>query len=143
MPCHYQIFQKENLVAKTFFGRVTTKCVLNLLDNIESDQKYRDGMLEFDDLSNVADLAITATDIARFADLIVGLNRRKRLPTKKAILAGPGPGRAAAYGFCKMVEGAKGIEVKVFEEYSEALPFLDISSDECLRRFLAVRRVVN
>ena len=136
MPCHYEIFPAENLVAKTYCGRVTAKCVLRLLDDIECDRNYQEGMAEFDDLSQVADLAITATEIGHFADLVSGLSKRKRRPTRKAIFAPHGPGRAAAYGFSKMVEGVKGFEVGVFDDVSAAMTFLGIASDRAFDRTL-------
>ena len=136
MPCHHKIFVGENLVAKTFFGRVTTTCVLKLLDDIEFDRDYREGMLEFDDLSGISDLAITPTDIAHIADLLTGLNLRKRKPTKKAIFAPNGAGRAAAHGFSNMVKGVPGIEVGVFGNFETAMRFLGIDSDKDLCRSL-------
>lgn len=143
MPCRYKIFVDENLVAKTFFGRVTTQCVLKLLDDIEFDRDYREGMLEFDDLSGISDLAITATDIAHFADLLTGLNLRKRKPTKKAIFAPNGAGRAAAHGFSNLVEGAQGFEVGVFGNFETAMSFLGVESDKDLCRSLETGIVVH
>lgn len=136
MPCHYKIFARENLIAKTYSGRITTRCVLKLLDDIEDDQNYREGMLEFDDLRDISDLAITASDIGHFADLIAGLNARKRQPTKKAILAPYGPARTAAFGFCKMVENAKGIEIEVFDETTEAFKYLGLPESGLNQRSL-------
>ena len=143
MPCHYRIFTHENLIAKSFCGRITTRCVLKLLDDIEADPRYRDGMLEFDDLTRVEDLDITATDIMHFADLVVGMEARKRKPTRKAILAGYGPGQVAAHGFCKMVEGAEKYEARVFENLSDAISFLGISNGAIFRKSLMTGVTVN
>ena len=129
MPCEYEIFPAQNLVMKRFWGRVTARCVLRMLDDIEEDSLYREGMVEFDDLSELVDLAITASEISEFAGLITGLTTRRRRPTRKAIFAPHGPGKAAAHGFCKMVEGCKDFKVAAFDDCSEAMAFLGLSGD--------------
>ncbi len=139
MPCHYQIFPQHHLVAKRFTGRVTARCVLKLLDDIESDARYRDGMFEFDDLTEVDDLAISATEIGNFADLIKGLKTRNRRPSKKAILAPHGPGRAAALEFGKLVEGAEDFEVGLFDHISEAFRFLNLEESCKVQRMLELK----
>lgn len=124
MPCHYKIIPSENLVAKSYWGLVTARCVLQMLDDIEDDALYQEGMAEFDDLSSVTDFAITPSEIDRFADLVTGLSNRKRRPTKKAVFAPSASVRDAANHFSKLVEGSNGVEVGVFENRSEALAFL-------------------
>ena len=143
MPCHHKIHSRANLVAKTFCGCVTSRCLLKLMDDIENDPEYHDGMLEFADVTRVEDFAVTATDLADFANMTVGLNFRRQKPTKKAILAGRGPGYVAAHGFCKMVEGTERYEVRVFEELPAAVSFLGISEDAVLCRSLVAGLKIN
>jgi hypothetical protein len=127
MPCHYQIFPKENLVAKTYFGRVTTKCILKLIDDFEADPDYREGMMEFDDLSGIEVLDISATDISRLADLLICLGIRKQRPARKAVLVSSGPGRVAAFGFFKPAGCNKRVQFDVFDNLSDAGDFLGVS----------------
>ncbi len=143
MPCHYQILPEENLVAKVYFGRVTTKCVLKLMDDFEADPKYREGMMEFDDLSRVEDLDISATDISHFAELLTGLSVRKRQTTRKAVLAPSGPGRVAAYGFSKLMIGNENIHVAVFDKLSSAAIFLEIKDHSNFKRSLKTEFHIN
>ena len=126
MPCAYKILEDKYVVAKKYFGRVTTKCVLNLIDAIEEDPKFREGMMEFADLCDVVNLDISATDISHFADLMTGFSLRKRSPTRKAVYAPHGAGRAAAFGFQKLVEGFETLEVGVFATMHEAIDFLRV-----------------
>ena len=138
MPVGYQIYPERNLIKKTFSGRVTTREVLKILDDIEADIDYREGMMELDDLCAVTDLDITATEIAHFADLVTGLNTGKRHPSRKAVLAPHGPARVAAHGFRKLVEGAEGFDVEVFDDMAKALAYLRIGHDDKFSRSLAL-----
>ncbi|MEO0917000.1 MAG: hypothetical protein AAFY31_08460 [Pseudomonadota bacterium] len=128
LPCNYVINENENLIVKTYAGRVTARCVLQMLDMLEVDPAFHEEMREFDDLRDVTDLAITATEIKQFGDLITGCSMRRRRPARKAIVAPSGPGRIAAHGFCQDVRDAEGLEVGVFDEVKDALAFLDITN---------------
>jgi len=101
---------------------------------MEAGKNYEEGMLEFDDLRDVTDLAITATEIEYFAELRVGSNKRSKQPFKKAMLAPKGPGRVAAYGFSKLIEGRAGVEVSVFDEIIDAVKFLGLSEGSTFLR---------
>lgn len=140
MPCEYRIFADMNLIVKTFSGCVTTKCVLELLDRVEEDPNFREGMAELDDLRDVVDLAITATDIGHFAAMVKGFSQGKRRPTKKAVIAPSGPARIAAQGFYSEVEGTKGLEVGVFGDVKDALVFLSIPAPD-FARFLETNQI--
>ena len=143
MPCHYQILPDDNLVVKTYFGRVTIRCVLKLLDDVVADPKYRDGMAELDDLSHIEDLDISATDISSLADMLIGTGARKRKPTRKAVIAPHGPGRCAAVGFTALVENKQKFQMGVFENYADAADFLGISDFAGVRRTVAVSVRIN
>ena len=136
MPCHYLIFPQENLVAKSYTGRITARCVLSLLDRMEEDPNYAEGMQEYDDLSEVADLAITATEMGHFADLLSGLSARRRRPTRKAAYAPHGPGRIAARGFEDLVRGNPNYQMRSFDFFEDAMLFLDIEPDGFCGRML-------
>lgn len=126
MQCSFRIFTEFNLVYKTYPARVTYKTVLALLDALEAEPLFTDGMMELDDLRAVTDLAITATELERFADLITGINIRKRRPSKKAVVAPAGPGRIAALGFNAIMKDIPGPEIGVFDTVDEALAFLGV-----------------
>lgn len=143
MPCEYWILPAQNLVVKAYSGRVTAKCVLTMLDELEGDPAYVEGMREFDDLSGVEDLAITATDIAHFADLVSGLRSRRRMPAKKAVFAVEGPSRVGAFGFSKMLENHPSLKVGVFDDLSEAAAFLGVSEHDITLYPSASKSAVN
>lgn len=127
MPCDYRIFSDDNLVVKKYCGRITYRCVLELLDRMEEDPRFHEGMMEFDDLRCISDLAITASELEKFVDLIRSINTRKRRPTRKAILAPSGAARIAAEGFCKEFEGVSKLEIRVFADPETAFAFLGVS----------------
>lgn len=129
MPCEYQIFVDERLVVKTFFGRITYRCVLDLLDRVESDPLYVPGMSELDDLRGVSDLAYTQEEIRRLADLMKSIYRRRQKHTRKATLAtDPRIGRAA-YDLCKAIEDPPSLRIGVFSDLGEAGSFLGLSAE--------------
>ena len=143
MPCVYQIFPESNLVTTVFFGRVTTRCVLRLFDEFAADPDFRDGMLEFDDLSRVEDLDISATDLSQFAELATGLCARRLKPTRAAMYAPCGPGRVGAYGFCKMVEGNSHFQAEAFDDLADAALFLGVSTNCVVRGAVGVEYRIN
>lgn len=126
MPCSYRVYPDRNLVVKNYEGRVTTKCVLDLIDRMESDPAYQPGMLEFDDLSRVSELAIPPADIKRFAELMTGLGYRRRRCTRKAVFVSTDDARHATEQFMKEVEGSSTVEVGVFCDARSALDFLGV-----------------
>ena len=128
MSCDYQILTNDNLVLKSYFGQITYRCVLDLLDRIEIDPDYREGMFELDDLRGVTDFAITGAEVRKFADLIKGVNTRRRKPTRKAVLSPHAQGQLATLTFAREVEDVPGLEVAVFTDPASALDFLDISN---------------
>ena len=123
----------DDLVIKTYSGRVTARCVLSLLDRIEEDERYREGMAELDDMRLVSDLAITATEIGHFVDLLTGFSNRKRRPTRKAVLAATGPARIAAEAFCRETEFMESLKVGVFCEPEDAFQFLGTANDDLMQ----------
>lgn len=105
LSCTYKIFKDEDVVATSHIGSVTTTCILSLNDAFEADAMYRDGKSKFDDLRAAYDLDMSESANAHFADVLAVLSLRKRCPTRKAIFASHGAGRAPAFGFPKLVEG--------------------------------------
>lgn len=127
MPCEHQTFADENLLVKRFAGRITRKCVLELLDRVEADPEYIEGMVAFDDLREVTELAINADDISMFADLMKGIHLRRMQPRKRAVLVPSGNARQAAEQYCRMVRGVPGLDIRVFGDIKSALSFLGLS----------------
>ncbi len=126
MPCEFRIHTSRNLVEKTYFGRLTTKCVLDMLDRLEEDPEYQSGMMEFDDLRAVTDLAIPPEDVARFADLMMALTSRRRTCTRKAVVTESEDVRRAVESFASEIEGNSGLEVGIFDNRSCAFAFLGV-----------------
>ncbi|MGV6848524.1 MAG: hypothetical protein ACWA5A_09105 [Marinibacterium sp.] len=93
---------------------------------MESDPAYQPGMLEFDDLSRVSELAIPPADIKRFAELMTGLGYRRRRCTRKAVFVSTDDARHATEQFMKEVEGSSTVEVGVFCDARSALDFLGV-----------------
>ncbi|MSU88091.1 hypothetical protein GE300_00500 [Rhodobacteraceae bacterium 2CG4] len=126
MPCDYWTYAAENVVVKRYVGRITHRCVLDLLDRMELDPDYVEGMSEFDDLRHVTELAVTDQEVIWFADLIKGFSHRSRTPMRKAVLTASEQTRAAAELFRTEVETVPGLEVAIFADIEQALAFLGI-----------------
>ena len=126
MPCTYRIESGLNLVIKVYWGRVRYTDVLNMLDAMEDDPVFRDGMMELDDLSDVTDLDISKAEVSRFADLIKGLSTRRRRPTKKAVVTRSDAVRMAARNFTEDVGEGAMLRVGVFDSIDDALAFLGV-----------------
>lgn len=137
MPCRYQIVPEVNLVAKAYFGRVTTECILKLLDSIEADCTYHEGMIAFDDLSRVEYLDVSSRDISNFAALLSGFGYRRQRPSHMVVFAPHGAGRAGALEFLRRVEGSQTLNVSVVDTLSKAATLLGFAESVKLERILA------
>ena len=127
MPCYYTIHVDENVVAKKYFGRVTTACVLRLIDTFQADPNYRNDMMELDDLRDLEDLDMSTKDISEIAIMLTGFSDRKQKSTRKSVLAPHGAARAAAFGFKSLVEANDAFEVGIFSTLTDAVGFLDLN----------------
>lgn len=130
MPCTYQTFARQNLLAKRYYGDLETRCVLKLLDAIELDPSYIEGMCEIDDLRTIESFAIPEGDIGGLADLIQGIHQRRRQPRLKAVVTCREDVRAAAKYYAHQVENLPAVRVGIFDTIAEAMRFLGIDDPE-------------
>ena len=137
MPCEYRTYPRHNVIVKRYVGRVTTRCVLDLLDQVECDESYAEGMKELDDLRDVVDFDIPESDIARFADLIKGVNNRRRQPSTKAVVADSVVIRQAAELYSAEVKDMPEIKIGVFSAFDDALLFLGLQDQALGKRLLS------
>lgn len=124
MPSSHVVLSDKAIALKTHSGRLTARCVLSMLDRLENDPAYQEGMAEIDDLRDVSDFAIDPDEIGQFADLMMGLSSRRRNCTRKAVVTSSPEIRHAAEEFVRQVEGAQGLEVRVVDTLEEAFIFL-------------------
>ncbi|MGY3670607.1 hypothetical protein ACW9UM_17275 [Marinovum sp. KMM 9989] len=124
MPVTCWVSADDGLVIKTFRGHVTRTEILEVLDALEENPAYAEGMVEFDDMRDVTHLDLTDKDIRGFADLITSLNQRQRQPSRKAILTPDGAPRRAAELYSAAVAGVPGFEMAVMSTLDEALRYL-------------------
>ncbi|MHA6323951.1 hypothetical protein [Roseivivax sp. CAU 1753] len=126
MPCEYQTYPDDNIIVKRFRGRITTRCVLDLLDRVEQDLSYVEGMMELADLRLVTEMAIPRADVKKFADLITGMDRRQRQPSRKAVIATSQDILDAARFYVDDVRGKRDLQIGVFSDIDEGLAFLGL-----------------
>ena len=124
MPCKYKIYGSENLLVKYYIGRVTTRDVLELLDAVEEDPEYVEGMLELDDMRFVTQLDITSDEVTEFAELVKNHGVGRRRLSRKAVVATSAETQQAAAWFCANVKYMPDLEVGVFEGMADAVSFL-------------------
>lgn len=143
LPCTYQIYRQAGLLRKVFSGTLTARPILHMIDQIESDPSYKEGMAQLIDMTAVTNFAVTISEIAHFADLVIGLNAREGKHLRIALLVSNASGRAGAFAYCRMLEGKTTISAEPFETLPEALAFLGISNDVALRQSLLASARVN
>ena len=127
MPCNYTTHATENLIAKKYYGRLTRVCVLDLLDRVEADPLYVEGMREFADLRDVTELDVKPEDVEAFADLIKGLNLRRRQPSLKAVLVASDETRVAAEKYMASIADAVQFKIGIFTDFDDAMVFLRLA----------------
>ena len=126
MPCEYKIFHNCNVIIKRYSGQVTTRCVLELLDKIENDETFLEGMHEIDDLRFVTDFAIPECDAKRLAELIKCINDRRKTPVKRAVVAFSEDIRSTARLNCAKIAESVDVDLRIFSEMKKALEFMGI-----------------
>lgn len=125
MPCDYSIEDLQSCLTVTLTGSVRVRELLLMIDRVDADPRYRDGMDEFFDLTQLERIAITEVNCQRLSQLIIGLYRRRRPPGKVACLApsmGPPPSAIVRYG--QALLEATGTELRIFNSRREAFLFL-------------------
>ncbi|MBJ3763093.1 hypothetical protein ILP92_10085 [Maribius pontilimi] len=124
MPCMYQIHPRENLIVKKYRGAITVREVLEFFDAIESDPHFRDGIYELDCLKDLTELKITVRDQLKLLDMIRLISTRKSGPSRKAMVAPSGIGRATANRIVEEVMRVRGASIAAFNDLPAALDFL-------------------
>jgi len=126
----YRIYPQHNLLAKSYSGILTIRCVLDVLDALELDPAFREGMFELDDLRFIDEFALSPDEVRKLAGLIKGLNTRRRQATRRsAVSSDPTVLRAAAV-YMRELEGLPQSNIRVFDHLVDALEFLDISNPQ-------------
>lgn len=133
MPGHYIILSDLNLVLQTFTGTVTAKCVLEVIDNSEEDEDYRDGMLELADWRDVTDLQITSDELSSLVDLTNGLSHRRSIVTRRAIVATSEIVCTTFRTAKRQVRANENLVEKLFSNVDSACDFLGLSKSQISR----------
>lgn len=139
MPGTYWIDGPTKLIMKRYWGVVTSRCVLSILDTVVLDPQHMSGMHEISDLREVTDLEISTVEIGHFAELIKGYNARVHGLVRKAVVTEDEQLLSAAAFFQTLVQESK-LEVGVYPCMYGALDFLSIE-DISDRARLAAHRI--
>jgi len=136
VPSAYHIFPDSNLLLVRYWGKLQAHCVLRLIDALEEDPGYRDGMNEFDDLRDVTEVAISPSELERMVNLVAGVNLRSPLPRKKALIA-TGPVVLQAAGvYSNLLQTQSNVIPCVFSDVEEAIRFLSLENTLVARQLI-------
>ena len=129
MPCEYQVFEDENLIVKVYSGRVTSRCILDVLDRLEADPKYHEGMCELYDLRAATEFALTEAEIAKLAELMAGINKRRQAPIRVATVADSAHTLKMASAYRQNLEAVSDMKIQICGTLQEALVHLGRDAD--------------
>ncbi|MEL6099900.1 MAG: hypothetical protein AAFR68_01160 [Pseudomonadota bacterium] len=87
LPCCRNDCAVERVLFCRYCGHNVLRDLLTLLDRIDKDPDYCEGMDEFDDMRDVEETALTGPEIRQLTLLIQGHYARRAQPVKSAIWA--------------------------------------------------------
>lgn len=125
MPCQYDISSDDFLISVYFEGDVTLRDVLGLIDRVDADPSFVDGMHEFNDMSRLDRLRLKSNEILGIADLTKSLYRRRNLPMRSAFWA-PNRFFMSASLYCTAFSRVRGARIATFRDRASALKFLGL-----------------
>ncbi|MEL7080848.1 MAG: hypothetical protein AAGK82_05485 [Pseudomonadota bacterium] len=85
LPCCHNDCAVERVPFCRYCGHNVLRDLLTLLDRIDKDPDYCEGMDEFDDMRDVEETALTGPEIRQLTLLIQGHYARRAQPVKSAI----------------------------------------------------------
>ncbi|MGV6811513.1 MAG: hypothetical protein ACWA47_04645 [Brevirhabdus sp.] len=134
MPSAYYIFPSDDLLLVRYWGTLTPRCVLGLIDELSDDPGFRDGMNELDDLRGVTEFALSEAELGQMAALVAGLNLVSEMPRKKALLVTDQTTIHPARSYAKLLRAQSNIDVQVFMQLDEATRFLGVDGSPVARQ---------
>lgn len=139
MVCSFRVLQDEDLLLARFAAMITVDDVLKMVDGIDSDPMYRDGMSELYDMRAITSVAISPQEIYELGQLVKGLYMRRQSPCRTAIWA---PTEVSFENASLYASGFANSEHRfgVYETLEECLEFLGVRASGALRSFLTERQ---
>lgn len=124
MPYDYDIFTAHNLAVVTASGRIAGTDIIETIQRMDQDARWKEGMHQLCDFLKVKGVAVSLPEIHQ----IVSLEEHHLQDTrggKLALLADSFDMRALCELFCVMTR-FRGREARVFRSRDEAIVWMDI-----------------
>ena len=130
MPIQYQIIPDANLVVKVYHGDIRCACILDMLDRMEADHRYVEGMRELDDYRGISSFELSQEDRTRFIDLMGLLTLRRSKVTRKAVVATSEEVKTATRAFMQAAEDNPYFELQLFSDLLPAIAYLKLNPSD-------------
>ena len=128
MPLKYEIIEDKKLLYAKAIGEVTICDLMNHLDELCQNPKYKTPMKKLVDFRQIKKMDIAMHEQERFAAKKTSLNEFFG-GEKCAIVAPTDFGFALARVHGALIEGSN-IDTSIFRDFNEALTWLDVELDD-------------
>ena len=128
MPFKYEIIESKKLLYAKAIGEVTFSELMNHLDELCQDSKYKAPMKKLIDYRQVKKMDISMNEQERFVEKKASL-KELFFGEKCAIVAPTDFGFALARVHGALIEGSN-IDTSIFRYFNEALAWLDVELDD-------------